>query len=298
MSDIPVSTLKLHQIVDLMLVPQRNRDYVVAAASYHDMQISLARFYRAEYFGLILIEQGSSYYSVGDYEYEVKAGDILFCVPQEIFKVHLLSADYKASQIFFSADMLSDAGFNYRSNDILKSFSSNPSYVIMDQKALFDRLKFHIQELSYLNDFRNAVYFHHEMIWHHFSLLMYEFENYTKQNKVNTKTTSREEAITTAFFALVRQFYIQHHDVQFYADKLFISRKYLSRVIKSSMDHSPKDIINQVLLIEAKILLRNTANNVNQVAGILHFSNQAVFSKFFKKLSGKTPLDYKSDDLF
>jgi transcriptional regulator GlxA family with amidase domain len=56
---------------------------------------------------------------------------------------------------------------------------------------------------------------------------------------------------------------------------------------------SPKEIINNVLLIEAKVLLKNNKFSVKDVAVKLSFADQATFSKFFKKLTGKNPSCYK-----
>ncbi|MEI2273748.1 helix-turn-helix transcriptional regulator [Sphingobacterium sp. ML3W] len=293
-----VISLKMEDMTRELLFPQRSKEYMVLESTSDNMQIQRNCHYRASFFGVLLAEEGISYYRVGDFEYELQKGDILFCVPQEVFKIIYFSADIKQKQIFFSIDMLSDAGFNYRSNDMLKNFSNNPSYIIRGEQHLYKRLAFYIKELAYLNDFKNPVYYSNEMIWHYFSLLMYDIENYSKNFRQQASFSSREEEITSAFFALVREYYVEHHDVQFYADRLFVSRKYLTKVVKKAMLRTPKEIINQILLIEAKILLKNSANNVNQVACLLNFSDQTVFSKFFKKHTERNPSDYKMDDLF
>lgn len=69
-------------------------------------------------------------------------------------------------------------------------------------------------------------------------------------------------------------------------------------MIKKTMLKSSRDIINHVLITEAKILLRNYHTSVSDAALELNFSDQSVFSKFFKKHTGQTPSDYKKNDLF
>ncbi|WP_398455977.1 AraC family transcriptional regulator [Sphingobacterium thalpophilum] len=293
-----VISLTMEDMIGDSLFPLRSKEYMVLDLNGETMHIQRGCYYRASFFGIILIEEGTSYYRVGDYEYQLQKGDILFCVPQEIFKVIYFSADVRQKQIFFSIDMLSDAGFNYRSNEILKNFSSHPSYIIRDEPALYHRLAFYMKELGSLNDLKNIVYYGSEMIWHFFSLLMYDIENYSKQLRLQTNFSPREEEITSAFFALVREHFAAHHDVQFYADRLYVSRKYLTKVVKKAMSRTPKEIINQILLIEAKILLKRSTSNVSQVACTLNFSDQTVFSKFFKKHTNRKPSDYKMDDFF
>jgi AraC family transcriptional activator of pobA len=66
--------------------------------------------------------------------------------------------------------------------------------------------------------------------------------------------THREDELTTSFFILVREHFKEQHNVQFYADKLCISRKYLTKVINKTMFKAPRDIIHQVLAVEARLL--------------------------------------------
>ena len=159
------------------------------------------------------------------------------------------------------------------------------------QSLLFD-------ELKSLNNTEKEDYYFNEMIWHHFSLVIYEIDNYFKKIEKPHQVTHREDELTTSFFILVREHFKEEHNVQFYADKLCISRKYLTKVINKTMFKSPRDIIHQVLAVEARLLLRNPNLNVNNVAVQLKFSDQASFSKFFKKHVGKSPLEYKKDDLY
>lgn len=294
----PVSKLLMNDLIDYFKLTIRSKDYITYETNNTHRMLETDLFYRADYFGIILILDGSIQYTANDKKYSLHGGDALFCVPSETFKITNYSDDFRAQQIFFSVHFISDAGFNYKSNDIIKSLSSSPSNVIIQQRELFQRMKFHVDQLAFLNSPDVHYYYFNEMMWCHFSLLMYEIYNYFKESNMVLNTTSREEEITTVFFTLVREHFKEHHDVKFYADKLFITRKYLSRVIGKTMFKTPREIINQVLLIEAKLILNGSTSNVAQVAEELNFSNQAIFSKFFKKHTGITPSEYKKTDLF
>ena len=298
MDDSIVSLITLAEFTSNSSFPLRSKEFLADAVTMENIIIKPNKLYRSDCFGVMILEEGNMFYSIGEHEYQIAKGDILFYVPKETFRYLYLSPDIKARQINFSIDMLTEAGFNYRTIDIIKNFSNNISYIIRHEESLFRRLAFHISELAALNDARGTNYYADEMIWHHFSLLMYEIDVFHRAAPEQLNNSSREEELTTSFFNLVRDHYIKHHDVQFYADSLHVSRKYLSRIVKKTMAKSPKDIINQVLLIEAKILLRNSKSNVNQVSEYLNFSEPAVFSKFFKKHSGMNPSDYKMTDLF
>ncbi|MFC0344727.1 hypothetical protein [Epilithonimonas hispanica] len=60
----------------------------------------------------------------------------------------------------------------------MKSLSSDPINIIRDEQELYRRLDFHLDELKILNDTEKENYYFNEMIWHHFSLVIYEIDNY------------------------------------------------------------------------------------------------------------------------
>lgn len=275
----------------------RIKEYVVMTIDSANYAMNLNVPSRAEYFCLILVKNGYEQFRIDDRRYTSSAGDIIFCPMSETFWIEEVSDDYVGKYIFFSVDFISNAGFNYRSSDVLRSLSVDTN-VIKNEPDIFRRMEFHLDELKVLNSTEKENYYFNEMIWHHFSLVIYEVDNYFKRTEKFYQVTSREDEITTSFFTLVREHFKDQHSVQFYADELCISRKYLTKVINKTMFKSPRDIIHQVLAVEARLLLKNSTANVNEVATQLKFSDQASFSKFFKKHVGKSPLEYKRDDLY
>lgn len=81
--------------------------------------------------------------------------------------------------------------------------------------------------------------------------------------------------------------------VQQYAQLLYITPKHLSEVIKTHTGKSPRDIINDMLLLEAKVLLGSTDKTVTEIAHTLCFEDQSHFSHFIKKHTGCTPLELR-----
>lgn len=292
-----VSNFTFEELLKKVEFDLRIKEFVVMTIDSANYDITLNVPIRAEYFCLILIQSGYEQFRIDDKRYRSSAGDIIFCPMSETFLIEDVSDDYVGKYIFFSVDFISNAGFNYRSNDVLRSLSVDTN-VIKNEPDLFRRMEFHMDELKVLNNTEKENYYFNEMIWHHFSLVIYEIDNYFKKIEKSHQVTYREDEITTSFFILVREHFKDQHSVQFYADELCISRKYLTKVINKTMFKSPRDIIHQVLAVEARLLLKNSSANVNEVASQLNFSDQASFSKFFKKHVGKSPLEYKKDDLY
>ncbi len=109
-----------------------------------------------------------------------------------------------------------------------------------------------------------------------------------------TRPRSRRMLYTHEFVRLVNKYFRTHHSVRFYADRLCISPKYLSLVVKECTGRSAAEIIDEHLLLEAKNLLRFSGKNIQQVAYDLNFSNQSSFGKYFKHLTGISPSEFQN----
>ena len=79
----------------------------------------------------------------------------------------------------------------------------------------------------------------------------------------------------------------------FYADKLFLTPKYLSKLVKSISGRSAPDWINSLVILEAKNMLKYSDMTIKGIVYKLHFANQSVFYKFFKSHTGMTPSEYR-----
>lgn len=108
------------------------------------------------------------------------------------------------------------------------------------------------------------------------------------------KPRSRRMIYTHEFVRLVRKHFRYERSVAFYAEKLCMSAKYLSLVVKDCTGHSAAEIIDDHVILEAKNLLRFSGKNIQQVAYELNFSNQSSFGKYFKHLTGMSPSEFQN----
>ena len=107
------------------------------------------------------------------------------------------------------------------------------------------------------------------------------------------RTGSRRNDYVREFVRLVHVHYVRERSVAFYADKLFISPKYLSLLVKEATGRSAAEWIDVFVLTEAKNLLRFSGKNIQQVAYALNFPTQSSFGKYFKHLTGLSPSEYQ-----
>lgn len=104
---------------------------------------------------------------------------------------------------------------------------------------------------------------------------------------------SRKTIIYNRLMSMLAENYGKSHDVEFYADKLCISTRYLSKITNDIVGVSPKQLISDYVMKEAKILLESTNLNIQEISYRLGFSSQSRFSSFFMKNEKCTPSDFR-----
>ena len=92
----------------------------------------------------------------------------------------------------------------------------------------------------------------------------------------------------------MREYHKAERAISFYAEKMFISPKYLSLIIKESTGKSAGEWIDQYVIQEAKNMLRYSGKNVQQISYELNFPNQSSFGKYFKNLTGMSPTAFQN----
>ncbi len=108
------------------------------------------------------------------------------------------------------------------------------------------------------------------------------------------KSSSRSKVIFEQFIKLVSEYHMLYRNVGFYADKLCLTPKYLSKQIKAATGRSAPDWIDAYVVLEAKNLLKYSNIAIKEVVYRLNFPNQSVFYKFFKARTGMTPSEYRN----
>lgn len=106
------------------------------------------------------------------------------------------------------------------------------------------------------------------------------------------KPVGRKEQIFRDFLTLLEQHFTQERSISFYADRLCLTPKYLSTIVKEVSGKHGMQWIDDYVALEAKALLREGTMSVKQVSDKLNFPSQSMFGRFFKKMTGYSPKQY------
>jgi len=108
------------------------------------------------------------------------------------------------------------------------------------------------------------------------------------------KSISNQKAIFFRFMELLQAQYREHRSVQYYADCMNLTPKYLSKVVNLESGNTALTLIENYVILEAKALLKQSNGSIQQVAEKLNFPNQNTFGKFFKRIVGMSPKEYRA----
>lgn len=110
--------------------------------------------------------------------------------------------------------------------------------------------------------------------------------------KDDTPKGNRRNEYVREFIRLVHIHFTRERAVSYYAEKLCVSPKYLSMLVKDATGRTAASWINEFVLMEAKNMLRFSGKNIQQIAYALNFPTQSSFGKYFKNITGYSPTEY------
>ena len=132
-----------------------------------------------------------------------------------------------------------------------------------------------------------------DILEHLYSVFINDLISIQSFEKTRLSISRQSEEIFVSFYTLLTNNYLAHRDLKFYADSLFITTTYLSRIVKQITGRTVMECINELLAMEATRLLKSTALTVEQIADQLNFATSASLDKFYKRMRGTTPLSVR-----
>lgn len=252
--------------------------------------------FASNYFYIILVGSGSISIRINDIERQLNENELIVIPRKSFCKVLTVS---KNSQIYI-VHFTSEFAFK---NSVRKLHIGYFGFFItrFPQKiSLKSKAMVFIIDLVRFLDYRqndSEHQFQKEIVLFSFNLLLYEiagayFNNDRRGNKIRH---TKKEKFILRFLKLLEEHCPEEHQVTFYADALFVTTGYLSRTVKDVIGKTTKQCIDETLVVDAKILLREDRLSISEIADALYFSDITVFGKFFKKHTGMTPTDYRSN---
>ena len=231
--------------------------------------------------------------------YEVKPQSLLVNVPGNIIKLTSYEEDHIGdAQLYFvlaSKEFMSGIRFDF--NKVYQeslSLLKNPCITLNEADVALAEGYFTLAREVVLSDKENKK----EMLGSLVTSFTYMAMDVctralNEARKAQTPSSARVNQLFERFIALVTEYHNTERGMAFYADKLCLTPKYLSKLVKQASGRSAPAWIDSFVILEAKNMLKYSDKTIKEIVYALHFPNQSVFYKFFKAHTGMTPSEYR-----
>ncbi|QDW24134.1 helix-turn-helix domain-containing protein [Pedobacter sp. KBS0701] len=260
-----------------------------------EMDTSFMSPYRADHNSIHLITDGEVNVKINLLEYTLRKNDLVLFTTNTIRHFGKVTPDCKATNLLFSNDYLLNSAIPSKTAeayDYLTGIISPVSRLSEDQVDLF-KAQLSVLALK-MKDTRANRFYAEDILRHLFSALIFEVGAlYQSEVQPYVVPGSRKEYVVHQFLKLVMKKFKVERSVQAYADMLNITPKYLTTATRGLTGKTAGELIDEMLIVEAKVLLNESGLPIAHIAESLNFSDQFVFSKFFKKHCGQNPSSYR-----
>lgn len=251
--------------------------------------------FKADVTTCIIYIQGSVRFRINMKEFRAEAPCMIIMPYNAIIETIDKSDDLVTRSVIMSREF-TDSLFSAQANisPLQMHITHNP---IIDLKGSEDSL---IRFYSMLKDLicRSQSPYRLEAAKHLTLALFYSFTGQkhaesAKEGELNKR--ERKDEIYEQFIELLQRNYKREREVGFYANALYLTPKYLSRAVKEATGKSAMEWIDEYVITESKALLYSTNQTIQQIADSLGFESQSLFGKYFKRVTGLSPRQYRND---
>jgi len=258
-----------------------------------EMMEQLHEPFRAEAPGFLLMLSGTMTFQSNFQAISCNSGSIHIIRPTATYSVDSISDDARFCGIVFTTDFLLANSLHISGTELFQILSGK-EYQFKLSGKVFENFQRQFAQLNALAEMDNGISFYSEIIHHQVMALIFMGGALFEESMENTGIKlDRRQELTARFLDLLRTQFKNERSLRFYADRLSVTTGHLTKVVKQLLGRQASELIDEAVIMEAKILLNNPSVTVAYVAEELKFSDQSFFGKYFKKHTGFSPSVYK-----
>lgn len=237
----------------------------------------------------IFLKRGECVVDINLRRYELKGPTYICIRANSYFHIRSVSEDLDAGVVVVSQDFTDRISIYFRERRSATALTNIVIPLDVRMGAEFTRLYNTLQTLY--NNKENPD---------RLQAILHYIISFFFANSQRLRRTPRMESLPSAsrrmaddFLSLVQTHFIAEHNLSYYAEKLSVTPKHLSRTVKEVTGFSASQWIDRYLLLEAKVMLKSSTLTVSQIGDALHFATASAFGKFFRKATGMTPKQFR-----
>ena len=237
---------------------------------------------------VLILKKGDIDVNINLVKHHIEANDMVFLGFNGIMELERFSEDVQALGLALSDDLFSMAVGNQTPSSLDGHLRSFHIHLTHEEFNFIDHL--HL----ILSDNIKQVEHSAQVTLRLISSLLWQIDYlHGKHEQQESLNQSREQQVFASFIQLVSQYAPQHHDIDFYADKLCLSPRYMGNLIKTASGKTAKQWIDDSIVTRIKIELQHSDKQIQQIADEMNFGNTSFFTKFFRRMTGNTPNEFR-----
>lgn len=247
---------------------------------------------KAEIF--VLCMGGSLEATINLSDYTIKQNDFITLSPGSIIQINKVESNLKLYFMVFSSKFIESVSKTNSIIDLIYMTKSHPVLSLPEEFAnIYEEFFTLMMKLYY----KTNTSYNPEILKCILLSILYRLGDMYHDRPIRTETVmSRSEEICKTFAHLVIQHYAEERSIQYYAKKMNITPTHLSNTVKHVTGKTVMDIISEVVIVDAKAQLKSTNIPIHEIAESLNFPNVSFFGKYFKRLTGMSPQQYRNSD--
>ncbi|QHI36229.1 HTH-type transcriptional regulator ChbR [Kordia antarctica] len=259
---------------------------------FNEFPDDVTKPHRTEFYQILWFQKGSPTHLVDFNPIKIKPNSLLF-INKNSVQLFDNETSFSGKMILFTDSFFCktkmDTTFLRSSNlfnDLLSVTQINVSEINSTFTTIFQQLETELQHFKdnyqsdiLRNDLRN--------------LLLHSERERRNQNFVELKKDADFDYALILKDLLDKNF-INHKKVSFYSQKMHLTSKRLNQVTTKIFGKTPKEIIDDRVLLESKRILAHTNESIKEIAFSLGFEEPTNFIKYFKKHTDKTPVEFRT----
>ena len=237
----------------------------------------------------VVIAAGEISCIVDFYSYALKAPSMAIFFPGQVIESLEASEDFRGFGMVTTEAFTDSLNLPVSFQERL-SFKSKHFYSL-NQEGLDAFVNCYKMVKSIMN--QEGHPYKEEIIRHLFSAYYYGLGYYVHNSRQQKSVMTGQQEVCEKFISLASENFKDHRDIGFYADKLCMTNKYLSALLKQETGMTALEWIERFVVLYAKGYLSSTTMTVQEISDELDFPSQSVFGKYFKRVEGMSPKAYR-----
>ena len=247
---------------------------------------------RMNFILMALCRRGRAQYTIDTREQSVKPGDLLFISERHIVSGYMASPDFECLCIMVSTQFYHGFIQNVKNVSSLLLFSMNNPVVQLTPREAQVYSNYYQTIREKMSD--TAHHYRTPLVKALLLAMFYDMSGVIWRVEQQGRTTqTRSDALFARFIRLLEEHFRTERRVSWYAEQLCITPKYLSEVVKQVSKRTPNEWIDNYVVLEMRVLLKNSTKNIKEIAEELSFPNQSFLGKYFKEHVGVSPSEYR-----